>query len=106
VSAPPIAARSEADVTPSSRPTDPKFYRERGAAFYHSGDLDRALADFSSAIALDPHSPSAYTDRSIVYYRKGEIALAFADLVEASRIEDSLEAAARAHRAGAAPPHK
>ena len=106
VSAPPIAARSEADVTPSSRPTDPKFYRERGAAFYHSGDLDRALADFSSAIALDPHSPSAYTDRSIVYYRKGEIALAFADLVEASRIEDSLDAAARPHRAGAAAPHK
>ena len=105
-SAPPIAARSEADVTPSSRPTDPKFYRERGAAFYHSGDLDRALADFSSAIALDPHSPSAYTDRSIVYYRKGEIALAFADLVEASRIEDSLDAAARPHRAGAAAPHK
>ena len=106
VSAPPIAARSEADVTPSSRPTDPKFYRERGAAFYHSGDLDRALADFSAAIALDPHSPSAYTDRSIVYYRKGEIALAFADLVEASRLEDSLDAAARPHRAGAAAPHK
>ena len=106
VSAPPIAARSEADVTPSSRPTDPKFYRERGAAFYHSGDLDRALADFSAAIALDPHSPSAYTDRSIVYYRKGENDLAFADLVEASRIEDSLDAAAGAHRAGAAPPRK
>ena len=104
--APPIAVRSEAEVTPGSRPTDPKFYRERGAAFYHDGDLDRALADFSAAIALDPHSPSAYTDRSIVYYRKGEIALAFADLVEASRIEDSLDAAARPHRAGAAAPHK
>jgi hypothetical protein len=39
-----------------TRSTDPKFYRDRGMAFYRNGDLDRALADFDAAIQLDPVS--------------------------------------------------
>jgi hypothetical protein len=87
-----------------TRSTDPKFYRDRGMAFYRNGDLDRALADFDAAIQLDPRSASAYIDRSIVLYRKAEPDRAFADVAQAIRIEDSLKAAARPHRPPAPPP--
>jgi tetratricopeptide (TPR) repeat protein len=87
-----------------TRSTDPKFYRERGMAFYRHGDLDRALADLDTAIQLDPRSASAYIDRSIVLYRKAEPNRAFADIAQAIRIEDSLKAAAGPHRPPAPPP--
>jgi hypothetical protein len=87
-----------------TKSTDPKFYRDRGMAFYRNGDLDRALADFDTAIQLDPRSASAYIDRSIVLYRKAEPDRAFADIAQAIRIEDSLKAAAKPHRLPAPPP--
>ena len=87
-----------------TRSTDPKFYRDRGMAFYRNGDLDRALADFDAAIRLDPRSTSAYIYRSIVLYRKAEPDRAFAEIAQAIRIEDSLKAAARPHRPPAPPP--
>jgi Flp pilus assembly protein TadD len=92
------AVEAKADEIKS---TDPKFYLARGMASYRDGDLDRALADFDQAILLDPSSKSAYINRSIVLYRKAEIDRAFADVAQASRIQESLGAAQRSHRAAA-----
>jgi tetratricopeptide (TPR) repeat protein len=83
---PEIAKSLPASNLPSR---DPQFYRERGAASYHKGDLDGALADFDQAILLDPSSAKAYIDRSLVLYRKAEADRAFADMAEAIRIEKS-----------------
>jgi hypothetical protein len=96
-------AIGNADAT-GAKSGDSEFYRERGMAFYRNGDLDRALADFDAAIELDPRSASAYIDRSLVLYRKAEPERAFADIAHASRIDNSLKAAAATHRAPPAPP--
>ncbi len=85
----------------ASSSVDPKFYRERGIISYRNGDLDRALADFNTAIRLDPKSAGAYIDRSMVLYRKAEFQRAFADMAQASRIQESLEASPERRRPNA-----
>jgi len=68
---------------------DARYYRERGAAAYHNGNLDLALVDFDLAIDLDPNLADAYIDRGIVRHRLGDIQGAFADVAEAKRIDDA-----------------
>jgi len=52
----------------------------RGTAFKGKGDLDRAVADFSEAIRLDPEGPFAYGQRGLVYNQKKDYERAIADL--------------------------
>ncbi|QND72213.1 tetratricopeptide repeat protein [Tardiphaga robiniae] len=51
----------------------------RGAAQIHLGDLDRALADFSTFIAMKPDSAQGYSMRAKVYERLKSHDLAIAD---------------------------
>jgi tetratricopeptide (TPR) repeat protein len=62
-------------------------YLNRGAAHTQRGELDRALADYNEAIALDPDYAVAFYNRSLVHAAKGETDLAAADRARAIRID-------------------
>ena len=68
-------------------------YDRRGLAYRGKTDLDRAIADFSEAIRLDPEDAVAYHHRGFTYlriaYRRktGDYERAIADYSEAIRIE-------------------
>jgi tetratricopeptide (TPR) repeat protein len=72
-------------------------YRSRGDALGRKGDYDRAIADFTEVIRLDPKSTVAYNRRGLAYDRKGNYVLAIADFTEAIRI-DPKNAAAYSNR--------
>jgi lipoprotein NlpI len=56
-----------------------RAYHLRGVAYRDKGDLDRAIADFSEAIGLNPLLASAYHDRGVAYRAKGDHGRAIAD---------------------------
>jgi tetratricopeptide (TPR) repeat protein len=69
-------------------------YRSRGAAYYNKNDYDRAIADFSEAMKLDPNivPPSfalAYHRRGFAYVEKKDYDLAIADHGEANKLDSS-----------------
>src|SRR4029077_7632168 len=51
------------------------------------GDTDRAIADFTEAIRLDPSYAIAYSNRGSDYSRKGKNDRAIADCTEAIRLD-------------------
>jgi tetratricopeptide (TPR) repeat protein len=61
-------------------------YVGRGLAWDSKGDLDKAMADFTEAIRLDPNNGLAYNDRAILWREKHDIDRAIADFTEAIRI--------------------
>jgi tetratricopeptide (TPR) repeat protein len=58
-------------------------YRNRGIAHARKKDYDLAIADYSSAIALDPRFTAAYNDRALAYTNKGDFQHAVADVNKA-----------------------
>ncbi|MFZ1988533.1 MAG: tetratricopeptide repeat protein [Alphaproteobacteria bacterium] len=58
-------------------------YVRRAIAYSDKGDDDRAIADFTKAIALNPKFINAYYDRGLVYISKGDYDRAIADLNQA-----------------------
>ena len=54
-------------------------YTGRGIAYESKGEVERAIADYNKAIALDPKFAKAYTNRGIAYKNKGEFDRAIAD---------------------------
>ena len=62
-------------------------YVARGLAWRNRGDRDRAMADFTDAIRLDPDSSLAYSNRGILWREKKDIDRAIADFTDAIRIE-------------------
>ena len=40
-------------------PRDPEAYNTRGAAYAREGDFDKAVADFTKAVQIDPNNASA-----------------------------------------------
>lgn len=61
-------------------------YFNRGTAYYEKGDYDRAIADYDSAIFLDPGDADAYLNRGIAYSQKGDHDRAIADFNNAIRL--------------------
>src|SRR5580704_10711645 len=47
-------------------------YVNRGAAYFAKGDNDRAIADATKAIELDPKYDAAYYNRGNAYRKKGD----------------------------------
>jgi len=61
-------------------------YSNRGAARYAKGDPDRAIADFSEAIRLNPNFIDAYTNRGLVFQEKRDYAGAISDVTRAMQL--------------------
>src|SRR5687767_13934673 len=59
----------------------------RGYEWRTKGDLDRAIADYSEAIGLDPRYGLAYHRRGMSFRDKGDLDRALADHTAAIRIE-------------------
>ncbi|HXC54020.1 MAG TPA: TIR domain-containing protein [Rhizomicrobium sp.] len=62
------------------------YLKFRGSAYGRSLDYDRALADYDSAIAIDPSDPVAFFLRAAVRRVKGDGAGADADLTHAKAL--------------------
>ena len=70
-------------ATPSTAPE----YVERGLVRNQRGDLDGAIADFTAAIALDPHHAMAFNNRGNARSDKHDLDGAIADFTEAIAID-------------------
>ena len=58
-------------------------YGNRGRAYNHKGEYDRAIDDFSKVIEIDPDDAEAYYNRGLAYAHKGEYDRAIADFNKA-----------------------
>jgi Flp pilus assembly protein TadD len=58
----------------------------RGTTYASKGNWDKAIADFTEAIRLDPQCARAYGGRGFAYEQKGETSKAEADFAEAKRL--------------------
>jgi tetratricopeptide (TPR) repeat protein len=74
--------RAQATARTESAP-DAGFYLERGEAAAGAHDYDRAIADYSTAIELNPASAEAFNDRGFAYYLQGKSDRAIADFTRA-----------------------
>ncbi len=70
-----------------TRPDQAAAYDNRGAAYAFKGDFDRAIANFTEAIRLDPKDVFAFHNRGIAYAAKGDFDRAIADDSEAVRLD-------------------
>ncbi len=66
-----------------SRPQLAATYSNRGIILANHGDLDKAIEDQNTAIALDPDSARAHVNRGNVYYRTNHHNEAVADYNQA-----------------------
>ena len=62
-------------------------YYDRGLAYKNQKQLDRALADFSDAIKLDPRYAHPYVNRALIYASTGDFARSVADSSEAIKLD-------------------
>lgn len=72
-------------------PKDHTAYYYRGLAYGVMGDVERAIADYAQAIALNPNDAAAYESRGRAYASKGDYANALADVTKASEIQAEQE---------------
>ena len=80
-----IAACSRAIDAGASQPA--ALYRSRAVAYFRKGDFERAIADTSEAIRIDPRLGKAYRTRGAAYSAKGDKDRALADWNEAIRVD-------------------
>jgi Tetratricopeptide repeat len=64
-------------------------YSNRGNAHKRQGDIDRAIADFSEAIRLDPTFAEAFANRGLLKLKRGD-ANANDDIANAKTIKPAL----------------
>jgi tetratricopeptide (TPR) repeat protein len=63
------------------------LYFNRGREYHHKGDLDRAVADYTQAIKIDPKYSEAYSSRGWSLFNRGDVDRAFSDYNEAIRLK-------------------
>jgi tetratricopeptide (TPR) repeat protein len=66
---------------------DSAAYLNCGIAYYNKGDYDRAIANFTQAITLNPNDAEAYNSRGTAHGAKGDHDKAIADYETALRID-------------------
>ncbi len=69
------------------------IYLNRGQTYYDRSDYDRAAADFTRAIEVDPNYPMGYGNRANAYAMKGEDDRAIASYDQAIRLDPNYTAA-------------
>jgi tetratricopeptide (TPR) repeat protein len=67
--------------------SDYLVYNNRGNAYVLKGDYDRALADFSQAIELQPDRVIGYLNRAVVYFAKQDFDRALDDINQAIKLQ-------------------
>jgi len=65
-------------------------YFNRGLAYGQLGKYQKALADYTQALSLDPNLVDAYFNRGIVHNRLGESQQAIADYTQALSLDPNL----------------
>jgi len=80
------ALAQSGDETPLIRAV---AYYNRALKYRARGDNDRAIADYTEAIRLNPNYVNAYHNRGVAYHVKGDGDLAIADFSEAIRLNPS-----------------
>ena len=63
----------------------------RGLAWRSKGELDRAVADLSEAIALEPENAFGYLQRGLAWRAKAKVDRAFDDFDNAIRLDPQLD---------------
>jgi tetratricopeptide (TPR) repeat protein len=64
-------------------------YTNRGNIYADKGETDKAIADFTHAINLDPTRDDAFAARGVQYYNQGDYKHAVADFDAAIRLDPS-----------------
>jgi tetratricopeptide (TPR) repeat protein len=67
-------------------PNDATAYHNRAVGYELSGDIDRAIADYTKTIEIRPDNPAAYENRGRAYASKGDYTHAIADATRASEL--------------------
>jgi len=67
-------------------PTDSQSFSTRGDAYFSLQDYEKAIADYTEAIRIDPKYSFAYKGRGDVYYKLEEYEKAIADYAEDIRL--------------------
>jgi tetratricopeptide (TPR) repeat protein len=62
---------------------DAEFYNNRGKAYYHKGQYDQAISDFTKALEINPRDDRAYYNRGFIYYLKKEYDKSWEDVKKA-----------------------
>jgi tetratricopeptide (TPR) repeat protein len=76
-------------------PSDVRAYRQRGAAYLHQEEHDRAIADFNEALRLAPDDAGTVYNRGVAYAKKQEYDSALTDFREAIRLDPAFAKAYR-----------
>ncbi len=74
-------------MTPEVRMQVAREYRERGDEAARARDYDRAIAEYSQAIGIDPDNAAVFNNRAYAYWSKGETDRVIEDYSAALRIE-------------------
>jgi len=62
-------------------------YLQTAQTYSDDGDLERALADLTRALQLNPKLATAYNNRGVIHSQRGELARAIADFSAALRLD-------------------
>ena len=71
---------------PPPEPDSAAGFVERGNRYSRNGVYERAIADYTAAIALDAGLADAWFNRGVSWYEVGDYGQSIADLTEAIRL--------------------
>ena len=67
------------------------FNNNLGLAYYHQGELDKPIVEFTKSIELDSQQPLVYANRGFVFEQLGNNLNAEVDYAEAKELGMDLE---------------
>ena len=95
-----VSSKKEKDPSSADIQSDPRpwfdnlrpgdAYIDRGRVYLQQDDNDRAIADFTKAIELDPEGANAYNHRGVAYAGKLDFDRAIADFDKAIQLDPLL----------------